>query len=179
MAKFRVRCPTCNAELELDEAHAGKEVECGSCLQVFTAPDPGAKAKKKPYKMRPDRGDDGEEERPSRRRRRPRRDDYDEYDYSPPSARDGAGGNAVAVVSLILGIVSFPMMCCCSFISIPLSIGGIVCGLIGMQKPQGKGMAIAGLSLSILSLVLIVALFFLGFGLNLMNLNNAGAFRGR
>jgi len=177
MAKFRVRCPTCNAELELDAAHAGKEVECGSCLQVFTAPDKGEK--KKPYRMRPDRDDDEEEERPSRRRRPRRDDDYDEYDYSPPSARGGGGGNAVAVVSLILGIVSFPMMCCCSFISIPVSIGGIVCGLIGMQKPQGKGMAVAGLILSAISLVLTGGLLLLWGGMNVMNLNNAGAFRGR
>jgi predicted Zn finger-like uncharacterized protein len=173
MATFRVRCPTCNAELELDDAHAGKEVECGSCLQVFTAPDRAEK--QKPYRMRPDRDDDAEEERPSRRRRPRRDDDYDEYDYSPPSAGGGGGGSTVAVISLVLGIVSFPMMCCCSFISIPLSIGGIVCGLIGMQKPEGKGMAVAGLILSGLSLVLTGGLLFLGFGLNLMN--NPGGFR--
>lgn len=158
MAKFRVRCPTCNAELELDEAHAGKEVECGSCLQVFTAPEPGAK--KKPYKARPGRDADEEEERPSRRRR-PRRDDYDEYDYSPPSARGGDGGSTAAVFALILGILSLPLGCCwCA--GLPVSVAGIICGSIGMRNPNSKGMAVAGLILSGIGLVLSGGLFILG-----------------
>lgn len=173
MAKFRVRCPTCNAELELDEAHAGKEVECGSCLQVFTAPDKAEE--KKPYKMRPDR--DEEEERPFPRRPR-RDDDYDEYDYSPPTARGGGGGSTAAVFALILGILSLPLGCCwCA--GLPVSIAGIVCGSIGMKNPDGKGMAVAGLILSVLGLLLSGGLLLLWGGLNVMNLNNAGAFRGR
>jgi hypothetical protein len=40
MANIRVNCPACRALLELDAVHAGTEVECGSCLQVFVANAP-------------------------------------------------------------------------------------------------------------------------------------------
>src|SRR6187402_1718875 len=108
MATIRVKCPTCNAELEIDDRHLGEEVECGSCLQTFTPEDP--KAKKKPYKMRRP-ADEDEDDRPRRRSRRD--DDDDDYDYSPPRrGSGGGGGNGLGLVSLILGISSFPLVCC-------------------------------------------------------------------
>lgn len=167
MAKFRVRCPTCNAELELDAAHAGKEVECGSCLQVFTAPDKAEK--KKPYKARPDRDADEEEDRPSRRRHRPRRDDYDEYDYSPPRARGGAPSDVPGVVGLVLGCVAIICLVLGCFtcgatyvIAVPLALAGGVFSFFGKT-----GLRVAGLVLNILVLipaVIIIGLWFLGMG---------------
>jgi hypothetical protein len=53
---------------------------------------------------------------------------------------------------LVLGIISF-LTSCCWFLGIPLAVGGLVCGAIGMKNEEGKGMAIAGLILSILGLL--------------------------
>src|SRR5258708_5973561 len=129
MANIRVTCPTCKAELEIGDEHIGKEVECGSCLQAFKVEDP--KSKKTPYKMRRPRNDDedDDDDRPSRRKRRRRReDDEDDYDYSPPGTSSGGGdGTGLAVTSLILGILSFPMLCCC-YLNIPISLAGIITG---------------------------------------------------
>ena len=62
------------------------------------------------------------------------------------------------MTSLILGIVSFPLLCCC-YLNVPVSLAGIVCGAIAMYKPQGKGMAVTGLILSILSLLVFGGMF--------------------
>lgn len=77
MPTIRVTCPMCNVELELDAAHAGQEIECGSCLQVFVAEET-------PRKNQLRRVDDDEDDRGrrSRRSRRSRRDD-DDYDDRP------------------------------------------------------------------------------------------------
>src|SRR6266545_1272321 len=40
MANIRVTCPACKSELEIDETFDGQEVECGNCLEVFTAKGP-------------------------------------------------------------------------------------------------------------------------------------------
>jgi predicted Zn finger-like uncharacterized protein len=169
MANIRVTCPTCNAELEIGEEHLGKEVECGSCLQAFTAEDP--KSKKTPYKMRrpKDRADDDEEEdRPSRRRRRD--DDEGDYDYSPPGSRNGGSGSdapgiiglifgCVAVVCLVLGCFTCGMT---YFAAAPLAlVGGIVsCFARGNLK-------VAGIVLNVLVLIpgiLVLGLWMLGMG---------------
>lgn len=178
MANVRVTCPTCNAELEIGEEHLGKEVECGSCLQAFVAEDP--REKKQPYKMRrpKDKADyDDDDDRPSRRKRRRRDDDEDEYDYSPPGTSSGSGGGSgLAVTSLILGILSFPMFCCC-YLNVPISLAGIVTGMIAMQKPQGKGMAVTGVILSVLSLMAFGGLFLFWGGVNAVNFAQPNRFR--
>jgi hypothetical protein len=162
MATIRVHCPTCNAELELDARHAGEEVECGSCLQVFVAREPA----------RPD--PDPDEPRRGTRRRWRRRDDDDDYDYRPPRA---GGGTGLAVTALVLGILSIPLACCCTLLAFPMSLGAVVTGAIGMKNPEGRGMAVTGLVLGIVGLVLAVVSIVVGIGLNL---NNAPQFnRGR
>ena len=40
MASIRVTCPMCGKLLEVGAEHAGQEVECGECLQVFVAEVP-------------------------------------------------------------------------------------------------------------------------------------------
>ena len=158
MANIRVTCPTCKVTLEIDERYTGQEVECGSCFETFVAERPSSRRKWD--------DDEDEEERPSRRRSR-RDDDDDDEDYAPRRRRvrrrPSEGGNPAAALALVLGILSVPFMCCCTLISIPVSLGGAVCGFIGMQKEEGKGMAITGLVLSLLSLVLsVLALIFVG-----------------
>lgn len=165
MAYVRVQCPACNAELEIDEQHLGQEVECGSCLQTFVAQD--ASARPSSRGRRSERDDDRDEDRPRRRRSRRAADD-DDYDYSPPRARSG-GGNALGVVSLIFGILSYPLMCCC-YLNIPTALVAIVCGAIGLSNPQSKGLSIAGLILGGLNLLVFGALFLFGLGINMVNM---------
>ncbi|HEY1718067.1 MAG TPA: DUF4190 domain-containing protein [Verrucomicrobiae bacterium] len=68
--------------------------------------------------------------------------------------------NSFAIAGLIFGIVSF--LCCCKFLFAPL---GIVFSLIGLSQInrhpelyEGRSLAIAGLVLSIVSLLLAVVL---------------------
>ncbi len=89
--------------------------------------------------------------------------------------------NPMAITGLVMGIIALPaFMCCYGF---PFNVLGIIFSTIALsqikknpQVEQGKGLAIAGLILSILSLLLIVAavLFFglvVGSGSFLKNLN--------
>jgi hypothetical protein len=173
MAEIRVTCPMCNVELAIGEEHLGKEIECGSCLQPFVAEDP--KTKKTPYKMKRtekdknrDDDDEDDDDRPRKKKKRRRRDDdEDDYDYSPPSSSDG-GSSALGVVSLIFGILSFPLLCCC-YMNVPASLIGIATGAIAMSKPASRGLGIAGLALSILSLLLFGGIFMIGAGAQMAN----------
>jgi len=159
MADVRVICPTCNAELAIGEEHLGKEVECGSCLGAFVAEDP--KSKKKPYKMRRTERDEDEEDVRPRKKKKRRRDD-DDYDYSPPSA-SGDGSSTLGVLSLVFGLISFPLMCCC-YLNVPASLAGIALGAIGLAKPASRSLSIAGIACSIISLVIFGGMFAIGMG---------------
>ena len=82
-----------------------------------------------------------------------------------------AKANPLAIAGLVLGILALPGVCCCY--GIPFNIPGIVCSIIALtqikkepEKYSGKGMALAGLILSILGIVLAVALLIAGVALN-------------
>jgi hypothetical protein len=166
MAKFRVHCPACNEELELDERHEGEEVECGSCFERFVAKAPVEERPSRRSRRRNDDDDDYQEERPRRRRRR-----------VSSGGGGGGGGNGPAVTSLICGILAVMTSCFCGCLSIPLAIMAIGSGIAGMRNPEGKGMAVAGLCLGVLALALFAVALIAGIGMNLANLNNAGGFR--
>ncbi|MBS1119097.1 MAG: hypothetical protein H6Q90_1325 [Deltaproteobacteria bacterium] len=53
----------------------------------------------------------------------------------------------MAIAALVLGIVGllFSFIPCLGMYAIPLTLLAVVLGALGMKKPQGKGMAIAGL----------------------------------
>lgn len=72
--------------------------------------------------------------------------------------------SALAILSLISGIVAIPMICLC-FISIPFSLFAIVAGHIsrgicrrGQGRVTGDGMAVAGLSLGYVSLAITIGM---------------------
>lgn len=62
-----------------------------------------------------------------------------------------------AIASLVLGILALILFC--SFINIPLAILSIVFGAIALGRRTRKGMAIAGLVTSIISIVLLIVLW--------------------
>ena len=77
--------------------------------------------------------------------------------------------SALAILSLISGIISIPLMCLC-FLSIPLSLFAIVAGHISRgicRRSQGRvtgsGMAVAGLSLGYFSLTMLAGMMVLFF----------------
>ncbi len=191
MPNIRVTCPACKSELEIDSAHEGQEIECGGCLQVFTAqankPEPdaagrsGAGGKGRGSASDSGRGrsargsrrrdDDDDYEDDDRKRRRRDDDDYEDDDYEPRRAGEGPG--AVSVVALVLGILStvaFPIACCgcCSILSwpvtIPLSLSAIITGAFGLKDPKGKPMAIIGMILGGAALGFILIQLVVGFG---------------
>ena len=71
--------------------------------------------------------------------------------------------NSYAVAGLTLGILALTLGLCCCY-GFPFSIPGVICSTIALnqikQDPteQGRGLAIAGLVLSILSIVLGIGL---------------------
>lgn len=93
--------------------------------------------------------------------------------FSPPP---GASNNnqlpmIMGIISLILGLVSFPALCLCylNFVTAPIGvITGAVAFFMAQNNPaakNGKLMGIAGAVLSILSIVLFFVLIAVGIGL--------------
>lgn len=71
--------------------------------------------------------------------------------------KDGSG---MAITSLVLGIISFILLCCGGCFSVVGGVVGLVFGIISLaQKQNGKGMAIAGVVLSGLSIVCGIIIF--------------------
>lgn len=66
---------------------------------------------------------------------------------------EAQGSNALAIVSLICGIIS---IVCCMGIGPLTGIAGIICGAIGKNKCPKAGMAKTGMGLSIGGIVLTV-----------------------
>ena len=70
---------------------------------------------------------------------------------------------ALAIVSLVCGIVSLLCCCCIPYIGILFSIAAVVCGIISLNKNLGgRGMAIAGIACGGVGLVLIIITIILG-----------------
>jgi hypothetical protein len=165
MASIRLNCPACGRTLEVDAEAAGKEVECGECLEVFVAkapegnirgtPSPSGKIPAATPRSKPAR-------KPSRRRDDDDDDDYDD-DYDLPSARRGRGGvdSGAATAGLILGIIAL-LTSCCPLTGIILGILAVVLGSMGRTQSGGEsGTATAAFILGLLALVISVGLLIL------------------
>ncbi len=83
----------------------------------------------------------------------------------------GPRTNSMAIAGLICGILSLPgAFCCCGQ---PFSILGVIFSLVGLSQinqkqglEQGRGIAIAGLVLSLVAIALSILGFFFGFLMN-------------
>jgi hypothetical protein len=161
MANIRVTCPTCGKVLEVGAEHAGEEVECGECFQVFVAegpPKPKIKAvstpdppgmKRKPKRRRDD-DDDYEHDQ--------ERDEYDDDDYEPPHRRGGgrgSGASGTAVAGLIVGVLAL-LTSCCPLTGIGLGVLAMVLGAAGKKHPGGAGTGAAATVLGSIALVISV-----------------------
>lgn len=64
----------------------------------------------------------------------------------------------LAVVSLVCGLISIPLACCCSCCNFPFAIAGIITGFMSnYENGQKDNMAIAGIICSILALFAAIA----------------------
>jgi Domain of unknown function (DUF4190) len=100
---------------------------------------------------------------------------YGQYATPAPTG----GNNGLAIGSMVTGIVSVPLACCCSYLGV---IGGgvaLVLGFIGMNQikqsgQSNRGMAITGLATGgvavVLGIALTIAALFFDFG-NFYNYN--------
>jgi prepilin-type processing-associated H-X9-DG protein len=120
MSTIQTTCPHCKKQVTCDEAYRGKIIQCSSCLNDFTV-DSQTTAGKSPIITGV-----------SSRAKQP----------LPPEK------SGLAIASLILGILAFIPIC---------GIVGLILGVIALIKINnsrgqiiGQGMAITGVSLSIL-----------------------------
>ena len=104
--------------------------------------------------------------------------DYNtEFQQEPMQSQNSGNGqkkDALAIVSLVLGIVSLVVCCCSGLFSVPFGIGGIICAVL--SKKNGKsGMATAGLVCSIIGVVFGILSTILGVLMFVALLNDADA----
>jgi hypothetical protein len=131
---------SCGQELSAAEEHAGRTTRCPGCGAELKIPRSSTAIQDEPRDL------------PERPRRRPREED-DRDDRPSPAVQDATSGKA------ILGFAhSFVLMC------LPV-IGGIISGIISIMalsdtapgKLKGRGFAIAGIIVSVLSVILWLA----------------------
>lgn len=88
---------------------------------------------------------------------------YDQYNQNPYGQnpyqnQEPKGSNAMAVASLVCGIIGL-LISCCWFISIPLSITSIVLGIIVLKnKKEGKSLATVGIIIGAATILICVFL---------------------
>lgn len=75
-----------------------------------------------------------------------------DYSQNQPTPETTPEKKGFSIASMVLGISGF-IACCLPLIGYPVTITGLVLGIIGIKK-GGKGMAIAGIITSAISLLL-------------------------
>lgn len=86
-------------------------------------------------------------------------DEMSQMNNMPPQK----GGVGLGVASMVLGILSILFSCCFYYIAFPCGLIGLILGAVAIKKGNnGKGMAVAGLVLSIISLALAVVTIAIG-----------------
>ena len=78
--------------------------------------------------------------------------------------------NVLAIISLVCGVISFAACCC---YGLPFNLAGIVCAIIALNQIKndpvtqgGKGLALAGLIVSIASIIVFICLLIFGVAVN-------------
>lgn len=80
---------------------------------------------------------------------------------SKPKVVEKAPGSGFGVTAMVTGILAV-LMARSPILSIPLGTLAIVFGFLGMRRPEGKGMAIAGLVTGIVGTVIGLAVVVAG-----------------
>ena len=92
----------------------------------------------------------------------------DENNFQPMKNENPAG---LSIASMVLGIASLVLMCFIPYLPVVTAIIGIVLGAIALKNNAGgRGMAIAGLVLSIIVVVLyVIALILVAVGASFLS----------
>ena len=179
-AIFRFHCPSCNCAYDVPQADARKKFNCQKCGQRIQIPAPPPPPQNKtvlgklpgqgeivetqalppppPSPFEEDREPRNHGQERSDRRRAANDDDYEERGGRHSHRREG--GTGMAVTGLVLGIIGsvFSLTCVGWFLGVLLGILAAIFSGIGLanaaKTQQGKGMAIAGLVLSIVAILM-------------------------
>ncbi|MCI8950304.1 MAG: DUF4190 domain-containing protein [Lachnospiraceae bacterium] len=85
---------------------------------------------------------------------------YAQPSFAPQPEKKGVG---FAVTSMVCGILSLVLSCCIPYVPFILALVGLVLGAVSLHGHRGgKGMAIAGLVMSIISLIPAVIVIIMG-----------------
>lgn len=165
-----MKCPTCGAE-NRDDVN-----QCAYCGQRLAPKIPTQNQSQDPYQQNtytwnnPQNGQQGGWQNPNNQQWQSQgwRDEANQQwqnnqqynqqfnPYGYPQRKQ----NGLALASLILGVVSIVMMCMLWPVAIGMDIAAIVLGIVSLKKrPEGKGMAIAGI---VVGGVVLIACAFLG-----------------
>ena len=166
------RCTQCNRLLRTPDDAAGRQATCPQCGATLTIPTLGEGAAAPPAEPGPTPPASGElspfgpsvpppgageapgpQPPPSPS---PSPTQPPEYEYQ----RAAGGTDGKALASLILGISSM-IVWCCPLIGLPVAGTGLILGIVALKGPS-RGMAIAGIVLSVLGLLLALANGILG-----------------
>ncbi len=100
---------------------------------------------------------------------------YNQYNQNPYNQnqyqnQEPKGSNAMAVASLVCGIIGL-LISCCWFISLPLSITSIVLGIIVLRKnKEGRALAIIGIIIG--AATILICIILVAFSAYMMTGNN-------
>lgn len=78
--------------------------------------------------------------------------------------------DALAIVSLVMGILAIVLGCCTAYIGAIPGVVGIVCSILSKKNNGKTGIATAGLICSIIGIIVAILITILGlFGLAILN----------
>lgn len=92
----------------------------------------------------------------------PNRYGPDGYGPNGGSGQNGAKSNAMGIASMVLGILSIVLICCCYIMSIPLGLAAVIFGIVSIKKDEPhRGYAIAGIITGDIGFIFSVAILIL------------------
>lgn len=89
----------------------------------------------------------------------------------PQPKQASGGGSALAIAGFVLSLLSVPLGCLCGFFSLPLSVLGLIFSAIAASSKDSsmRGLAVAGVVISLVSIVISVVVVILGVALSLQS----------
>lgn len=185
----KVKCPKCATVMVLPAAAVGEAIQATPRPAAPPPAPPRAAPPPTPaapppiqQSVRAAREDSDEDERHDDRDDRDDREDLDDRDIRRRGSRVGGEGgtNGLAIAGMVLGIVGFAVVfipCIGWLLAIILGIVGATLSGIGLASAgklgSGKGMAIAGLVLSIIAIIWVPIWIFIIVGSTVTAANQA------
>jgi hypothetical protein len=86
-------------------------------------------------------------------------------------SRQGQGANGLAIAGFVIALISLPFGCLCGLFSLPLSVLALIFSAIAVagKNTSQRGLAIAGLVISIVAMIVAVVMVIIGIAITLPN----------